>query len=420
MWIALVDCNNFYVSCERLGRPNLEGKPVVVLSNNDGCAIARSDEAKSLGVKMGTPEFMIDKEIKDKIIKCSSNYPLYGDISARVMTTLSTFVPQLEIYSIDEAFLDMTQLETIGLYKTGQKIKETIRKHIGIPVSIGIAPTKTLAKMANKFAKRLHPEQGIFFADNNSHIDEMLSNSRVEDIWGIGRQYAELLRTNGFETALDFKNAPEEWVRKNLTVEGQRLQNELKGIAARQWQFTARTKKNICTSRSFGKLLTDKMIIQDAVCNYTASCALKLRKDKSCAKSIAVFVQTNPHRKDHVQYVRSIIVKLPSPSSDTSVLIRHSLKGFNIIFKEGYQYMKCGVEVHELVPESQIQLNLFSDQETQKKKTIITTMDNLNKRLGKNLVRYALQSSDKQYKLRADYLSKRFTTDLNEILEVNL
>lgn len=420
MWIALVDCNNFYVSCERLFKPALEHQPVVVLSNNDGCAIARSEEAKQLGVKMGTPEFLIDTIIKDKIVKCSSNYPLYGDLSSRVMKTLSSFVPQIEIYSIDEAFLDMTDMDIMGLYDTGVMIRNTIKKNIGIPVSVGIAPTKTLAKMANRYAKKMLREIGVFHASSEEVINEMLRYTKVEDIWGVGRQYAELLQRYGYLTAYDVKNAPEEWMRKNMTVQGQRLQNELRGIPSIEWQFVAKTKKNICTSRSFGKLLTDKTIIQQAVCDYTASCAYKLRKEKTCAKSIAVFVQTNPHRKEDVQYVRSIIVQLPSPSNDTSVLIKHAIKGFTIIFKDGYKYMKCGVEVHGLVPETQVQFNLFELAETEKKKKLTKTIDKVNRSLGKNLVKYAVQSSGSNYKLRADYLSKRFTTNFDEILEVNL
>jgi DNA polymerase V len=420
MWIALVDCNNFYVSCERLGRPSLEGKPVVVLSNNDGCAIARSEEAKALGVKMGTPEFMINTAVQDKIIKCSSNYPLYGDLSSRVMKTMASFVPRIEVYSIDEAFLDMGGMSTASVYKTATNIRNTVKKNIGLPVSVGIAKTKTLAKMANKFAKKHGDGKGVFFAADEKLVEELLAATRVEDIWGVGKQYAELLRSNGFETALDVSNAPEEWIRKNMTVVGQRLQNELRGIPSIDWQFNARIKKNICSSKSFGKMLKDKVTIQKAVCNYAATCALKLRKDKSCAKSVAVFVQTNPFRKEDVQYTRSIIVHMPSPSNDTSVIIKHAVQAFNLIFKQGYNYMKCGVEVHGLVPEAQVQLNLFDDSDSPKKKIIKSAMDKVNKSFGKDLVRYAMQESDEGYKLRAAYLSKRFTTNLNEIIEVNL
>ena len=420
MWIALVDCNNFYVSCERLFMPSLEGKPVVVLSNNDGCAIARSNEAKELGVKMGTPEFMIDTVIRDKIIKFSSNYPLYGNMSARVMKTLATFVPQIEIYSIDEAFLDMTGMEAMGLFETGVKIRDTVQTNLGMPVSVGIASSKTLAKMANRYAKKMCKETGVYCATSNELIDKMLHYTNLEDIWGVGRQYAEKLRSYGFKTAFDIRKAPEEWIRKTMTVQGQRLQNELKGIPSIEWQFVSKTKKNICTSRSFGKLLTDKLIIQQAVCDYTASCALKLRKERTCAKSIAVFVQTNPHRKEDVQYVRSIIVQLPNASNDTAVLIKHAIEAFNIIFRNGYKYMKCGVEVHNLVPESQVQLNLFELAESEKKKKLTKVVDKVNSSLGRNIVKYAVQSSGSNYKLRANYLSKRYTTNLGEILEVNL
>ena len=243
--IALVDCNNFYVSCERLFNPKLEGKPVIVLSNNDGCAVARSNEAKALGISMGTPAFMIDESISKQITMFSSNYTLYGDLSGRVMKILASFVPQMEIYSIDEAFLDMGDMELIGFMETALKIRRTVKQFVGIPVTVGIAPTKTLAKMANRYAKTKCPDIGCFYAANDALIDEMLRYTKVEDVWGVGKQYALFLNRNGFKTAHDIKYAPGEWIRKNMTVQGQRLLNELRGIPSKDWEFQPKAKKNI-------------------------------------------------------------------------------------------------------------------------------------------------------------------------------
>src|SRR6185437_2949425 len=323
---ALVDCNNFYVSCERLFNPKLEGKPVIVLSNNDGCAVSRSEEAKALGIQMATPAFLIKDLIeKNNVAVFSSNYTLYGDISERVMKTLESFVPRLEFYSIDEAFLDMHNLDYQDLLELGLRIKNTIMQNIGIPVSVGIAPTKTLAKMANRYAKKYHRQTGVFWAANDEMLREMLAATNVGDIWGIGRQYSLFLTRHGFKTALDLISAPEQWVKKNMTVVVQRLFNELKGIPAIDWEFKPPAKKNICTSKSFGKLQTKKEDIKEALCNYAANCALKLRQQNSCCRSINVFLQTNLHRTQDKQYSRSITIDLESPSNFTGEIIKYAI-----------------------------------------------------------------------------------------------
>jgi DNA polymerase V len=299
---ALVDCNNFYPSCEKLFNPKLNGRPVVVLSNNDGCVIARSKEAKDVGIVMGSPAFMMKEVIqKYNVAVFSSNYTLYGDLSDRVMQTLASFVPCIEIYSIDEAFLYLEDLVYMDLLKLGVEIKEAVKQNIGIPVSVGIAPTKTLAKMANRFAKKMRKDVGVHWAANNEMIEEMLAFTEIGDVWGIGHQYSLYLKKNGFKTALDFVKAPDEWVRKNMTVVGQRMLNELRGIRAIMSLSAPMPKKNICTSRSFGKLLTDKSEISIAVSNYAAQCAKKLRQQKSCCKKVHVFVQTNPHKTEERQ-----------------------------------------------------------------------------------------------------------------------
>lgn len=418
---ALVDCNSFYCSCERLFQPNLEGKPVIVLSSNDGCAIARSDEAKALGIDMGTPAFLIEDVVrKHDVAVFSSNYTLYGDMSDRVMKTLAGFVPALEIYSIDEAFLDMHDLLHAGLLQLGMNIRKTVRKNIGIPVSVGIGPTKVLAKMANRYAKKKHRDLGVYWAANDKLVEEMLRSTEVSDIWGIGHQHALLLRRHGFRTAYDVTQIPAEWMRKNMTVVGQRLLSELKGIPAIQWELEEKPKKAICTSRSFGKLLTDKKIIREALCNYAATVARKLREQNSCTGCLQVFVQTNPHKRDHDQYMHSIKVKLQTPTNLPGDLIKHACKGLDIIFKPGYKYMKCGVTALEIIPENQAQISLFDQVDKTTKRNLAHTMDRINKAMGRDIVRLAAQGFERSYLAKAAHLSQRYTTDISQILKVKI
>ncbi|MES2429430.1 MAG: Y-family DNA polymerase [Bacteroidota bacterium] len=418
---ALVDCNNFYASCERLFQPKYKGKPVVVLSNNDGCVIARSDEAKAIGIEMGVPAYMNEQMFKENNVKVfSSNYTLYGDISDRVMKTLIDFVPKIELYSIDEAFLDMSELAYEDLNKLGLRIKKTVYKNIGIPVTVGIAPTKTLAKMANRYAKKKYKQLGVFYAANQQLIDEMLLNTEVGDVWGIGGQYATRLRANGLKTAMDISKVPEEWMRVNMTVVGQRLWNELRGVPAIEWEYEAPPKKNICTSRSFGKLTGERGVIQEAVSNYAARCALKLRKQYSVCKSIQVFLQTNPHKLEHKQYRPSINLECETPINSSTELIKYALKGLDIIYKEGYLFMKCGIIVNDLCDENIIQQSMFDLKDREKENAAMIAMDKINKSIGKDIVKVAVQRFDNRYKLRADHLSPKYTTRINEILKVKI
>lgn len=417
---ALVDCNNFYASCERLFNPTLDKKPIVVLSNNDGCVIARSEEAKQIGIVMGSPAYLMGELIKKNgVVVFSSNYTLYGDLSDRVMQTLNSFVPRMEIYSIDEAFLDMSGMRTQDLSALGKKITCTVKKDIGIPVSVGIAPTKTLAKMANRYAKKSRKPGAVFWAANDGLITEMLAHTPVQDVWGIGHQYSLFLQKHGFKTALDLANAPEEWVRKNMSVVGQRLLNELKGTACLPSLYKARPKKNICTSRSFGKLLTDREEIKVAIANYAALCAAKLRQQKTCCKKLEVFIQTNPHKIAHKQYFMSISISLETASNHAGEIIKYAMKGFDIIFKEGYLYLKCGVVVTDLVPEAVFQGSIFSTTNV-KSMTMMHTMDQLNKCFGSEMVRTASQGFERRYKLKADFLSPCYTTNIKQILKVKI
>ena len=416
---ALVDCNNFYVSCERVFNPSLNGKPVIVLSNNDGCAISRSDEAKALGIEMGAVPHLMNEKIAQHGVKMfSSNYTLYGDMSDRVMKTLASFVPRIEIYSIDEAFLDMGNMPFTDLLQLGLKIRTTILKNTGLPVCVGIAPTKALAKMANRYAKKKNKEVGVHWAANEYLINEMLEYTEVGDVWGIGRQYALMLNRNGIKTAMQFTQAPEDFVRSTMSVVGLRLHNELKGIPSIAWEFELPAKKNICTGRSFGSMITDKQLIKEAMSNYAATCALKLRNQQSAAQEVKVFVHTNPHRLQDQQYFRSVVIRFETATNSTADIIKYALKGFEIIFKEGIKYMKCGVELRGFVPEESVQLNLFSNADNTKNKKALMALDKVNKAMGKDLVRFGIQGFQKSFKARAALLSPCYTTNIHHIIRI--
>lgn len=416
---ALVDCNNFYVSCERVFDPSLRKKPVVVLSNNDGCAISRSDEAKALGVVMGAVPHLAPHIFKTHDVKMfSSNYTLYGDMSDRVMQTLASFVPAMEMYSIDEAFLDMSDLAYTDLLSIGMQIRNTVLTATGIPTCVGIARTKALAKMANRFAKKNFKETGVYWAANKKLEEEMLAQTEVGDVWGIGRQHSLMLLHHEIRTAKQFADAPQDFVRAKMSVVGLRLQNELKGINSIKWEEEPAPKKNICTGRSFGVLTNDKAFIAEAMSNFAANCALKLRQQRSAAKEISIFINTNPHRTQDRQYSRRLNMQMDCASNSTPVLIKYALKGLDIIFRAEYNYMKCGVEVNGLVHESVLQLNIFSEAETEKQKKVNAVLDKVNLGLGKEIVRYGIQGFSKRYKARADLLSPRYTTRINDIIKI--
>jgi DNA polymerase V len=356
---------------------------------------------------------------KNQVAVFSSNYTLYGDLSDRVMQTMSSFVPRIEIYSIDEAFLDMADMVHENLLSLAIQIRQTVKKNTGIPVSVGIAPTKTLAKMANRYAKKTCRANGVFWAANENLIEEMLAHTNVDEVWGIGKQHAEFLQKHGFTSALALTKAPEEWIRKNMSVVGQRLLNELKGIPCIESLYEPMPKKNICTSRSFGKLLSNKDEIKIAVANYAALCATKLRKQKTCCRKLQVFVQTNPFKMTDKQYFMSITIDLERASNNAGEIINYAMKGFNIIFKEGYRYVKCGVVVMDLVPETVVQGCLFSPVNT-RGKLLMNTMDTVNRAFGNEMVRTAAQGFERRYKLRAAFLSPCYTTNIEQVLKVNI
>lgn len=414
---ALADCNNFYASCERVFNPSLRNMPVVVLSNNDGCVIARSSEAKNLGIRMGVPAFEIEKILNENLVAVfSSNYPLYGDLSMRVMNILSAFTPSLEIYSIDEAFLDLTGLMIPSVREYALKIRQTVLKSTGMPVSIGIAPTKTLAKIANHQAKLT--SSPVIILDSEDDIMRVLKETGVKEIWGIGKQHTKFLNSHGIMTAFDFIHAPDPWIRKNMTVVGLRTKQELAGKSCLEIEDLVQPKKAICTSRSFGSMQTDVEPLEEAVASFASHCAEKLRRQKSVASQLMVFIHTNAFRTDLPQYVRNRVISLPVSTNSSIELVKYSIDALHSIFRKGYQYKKAGVIVTGLMPESEIQQNLFTDPQDDRQKKLMQSMDLMNRKMGHQAVKIATQGSGRRWKLRQEKLSPCYTTRWSELLEI--
>ncbi|HHZ20521.1 MAG TPA: Y-family DNA polymerase [Firmicutes bacterium] len=415
---ALVDCNNFYVSCERVFNPALNGQPVVVLSNNDGCIVSRSNEAKALGIKMGQPAFAIaDFLAKNKVHVFSSNYVLYGDMSHRVMTTLAEFTPELEIYSIDEAFLNLTGI-THDLASYGRQIRQTVLKNTGIQVSIGIAGTKVLAKVANHLAKRVPGYDGVLVLDSPDKIRAALEQTEIEEVWGIGRQYAALLKGIGVKTAWDFGQLTDSWVKKKMSVVGLRIKKELAGISCLELELEPVAKKAICTSRSFGRSQTELAQLREAVATFASQCAYKLRKQRTCAGAIMVFIHTNGYNKNEPQYAQNFSCRLPTATNSSITLIKYALSGLSAIYKEGYKYKKAGVMVLDIVPEDRVQGSLFDCTDYGKHAGIMKVMDEINGKYGRNTVKFAVQGSGVRWKLRQEKLSPSYTTRWEDIIKV--
>lgn len=417
---ALVDCNNFYASCERAFNPSLNGKPVVVLSNNDGCVIARSNEAKALGIKMGAPAFKIAGFLQaNQVAVFSSNYVLYGDMSQRVMNTLGEFTPEIEIYSIDEAFLNLAGLP-VDLEEYARAIRRTVLKNTGIPVSVGIGPTKVLAKAANYYAKKIPENKGAFVLDSRAKIEESLKKLAVDEVWGIGRQYATLLASFNVKTAWDFLQMPDSWVQKRMTIVGLRIKKELEGISCLEMELMSPAKKAICTSRSFGESQTELEPIKEAVATFAARCAYKLRKQRTCAGVLMVFIHTNGFKKNEPQYAQNFACRLPVATNSSLELIKYALYLLQAIYREGYRYKKAGVLVTEIVPEDQSQGSLFDQVDREKHTAVMKTMDRINAKYGWNTLKIAAQGSGVKWKLRQERLSQCYTTRWNEILTVRV
>lgn len=413
---GLMDCNNFYASCERVFNPALNGRPVIVLSNNDGCVIARSNEAKTLGIKMGVPAYQIKETIHQHgIAVFSSNYTLYGDMSSRVMSILASLAPEIEVYSIDEAFINLDGIDDVQ--SLGADIVYKVTHGTGIPVSLGIATTKTLAKIANKFAKKYPAYHRVCIIDKEDKRIRALELTDITDVWGIGRRQAVKLEKQGVKSAYDFTLLPGSWVRKNMTVVGERTWKELRGISCIDMESAPPAKKQICTSRSFGKMVEDIDTMAEAIATHASTCARKLRQQKSYAMSLMVFIHTNNFREDLPQYWRNTVIKLPVPTSDTLEIVHYALAGLHAIFMKGYQYKKAGVIITEIAS-SGVQQNLFDTVDRDKRERLMQALDAINGDCH-SYVKLAVQGNGRDWKLRQEQLSRHYTTDMGEILVIN-
>lgn len=417
---ALVDCNNFFVSCERAFQPELEGRPVVVLSNNDGCVVARSNESKAMGIKMGTPFFQVKPLVEQgKLAVRSSNYTLYGDLSARVMSVLAAFAPRLERYSIDEAFMIMDGVDEAALPGLCSELIVKVRRWTGIPVSIGIAPTKTLAKVANHFAKRYKGYRGVCLIDNAEKIRKALALTPIGEVWGIGWRGAPKLASEGVDTALRFVEKPEAWVRSRMGVVGVRTWAELQGQVTIESDRDEK-RKSICTSRSFADMISDFDELAFRVSDFAGKCAEKLRKEGTAASSVGIFLHTNRFREDLAQYYPNASVRLDVPASSTPEIVGAALKAMRLIYRPEYAYKRAGVIVTDIVEADAIQPSLFDFDwsERGREDEISKVMDRVNV-AGKNVLRLATQRPGHYSDgIRHDFGSRLFTTDWTQLLEI--
>ena len=407
--IALIDCNSFYVSCERLFNPKIRKKPVVVLSNNDGCIISRSTEAKALGIKMGEPYFKAkDIIVKNKVEVFSSNYSLYGDLSRRVMRTLKRFNSAIEVYSIDEAFLDLSNFPDSAVEKVGKEIRETVLKWTGIPTSIGIAKTKTLSKVANHIAKK--KESGVTSLIGIENIDPILEKVEINDVWGVGRQLTKFYHKNGIYNAKQLKNKSNTWVKKNSNVLGSRTAMELRGIPCIDIETTQSKRKSCVVSRSFGQRIEKYQELKEAVANYCLNASEKIRSESLIAKSITVFVRTSPFQSRFGYYSNSKTIDFAISTNNSIEIVKTALVALDSIFKNGYRYQKAGVMLTGLSNEDGSK-NLFSSEKDEKIKGLMKSIDNTNYRYGRSTLSLASAGVQKRWNMRREHSSKIDTAD---------
>jgi len=404
--IALVDCNSFYVSCERLFNPSIIKKSVIVLSSNDGCVISRSTEAKVLGIKMGEPYFKVEKIIKKNDVKVfSSNYSLYGDISRRVMKTLKQFSPQMEIYSIDEAFLNLSSIRDENLFEHGNKIRKTVLKWTGIPTSIGIATTKTLSKVANHIAKK--EQSGIVNLINTKQIDQILKEIEINEVWGVGRQLTKFYIKNGIHTAYQLKNMHNNWIKKNTNVLGSRTAMELKGIPCVSLKEHQEKRKNCCVSRSFGRKVTKLEELSESVTTHCLNAAEKIRSDNQTTKRITVFIRTSPFQKDKNYYANSKDIDLPVRTNDSIELVKQALIALQYIYRKGYKYQKAGIIFSGLNEVDIYKKNLFSSiNNEEKRKKLMKAIDYTNIKYGRHALSIAQAGLRKKLNIKRQHSSK--------------
>ena len=407
--IALIDCNSFYVSCERLFNPKIRKKPVVVLSNNDGCIISRSTEAKALGIKMGEPYFKAkDIIIKNKVEVFSSNYSLYGDLSRRVMRTLKRFNSAIEVYSIDEAFLDLSNFSDHEVEKVGREIRETVLKWTGIPTSIGIAKTKTLSKVANHIAKK--KKSGVTSLIGIENIDPILEKVEINDVWGVGRQLTKFYHKNGIYNAKQLKNKSNTWIKKNSNVLGSRTAMELRGVPCIDLETTQTKRKSCVVSRSFGQRIEKYQELKEAVANYCLNASEKIRSESLIAKSITVFVRTSPFQSRFGYYSNSKTIDFAISTNNSIEIVKTALVALDSIFKNGYRYQKAGVMLTGLSNEDGSK-NLFSSEKDEKIKGLMKSIDNTNYRYGRSTLSLASAGVQKRWNMRREHSSKIDTAD---------
>ena len=414
--IALVDCNNFYASCEKVFNPKLKNKPVVVLSNNDGVIVALSAEAKALGIKSFEPLFKIKHLIeKHNVAVFSSNYTLYGDLSNRVMTTLEHFSPDVEVYSIDEAFISLKGFEWQDLTEYCRKIRATVEKWTGITVSIGIAETKTLAKLANRIAKKNPEYNGVLNIYNLPDKDEFLKKLQVEDVWGVGRQYTKLLHGMSIKTAYDLAHSNQIWIKKKMTVQGLRTVKELNGLPCIKQEYSVPAKQSIVSSRSFGRYITEKNEIKEAVAGFVHRGTEKLRRQNSAANMISVFLRTNPF-KETPQYHNGCQVGLPYPMNSPAEMIEYAMKAVEQIFREGFLYQKAGILLAGIVPVDTVQRTIFENIERREKiKKLTAVMDKINEDHKAGTLFIAAAGTDKTWTMKRELKSPAYTTSWKEL-----
>ncbi|RSK41690.1 Y-family DNA polymerase [Mangrovimonas spongiae] len=415
---ALVDCNNFYASCERVFNPNLQGQPVAILSNNDGCVISRSDEAKTLGLPMGAPIFKWEAFCKQNNIHIfSSNYPLYGDMSSRVMSILKQFTPDVEVYSIDEAFLQFKGFQYYDFNDYGTQMRRRILKWTGIPTCVGIAPTKALSKVANKIARKFPNEtNGVYVINSETKRIKALKWLKIEDVWGIGRRLAKRLKAKGCDTAFDFTQLSNDWVRKNFSITELKLKNDLEGVPSIQLDEVT-NKRAIATTRSFEYTFSDIDNIKERVSTFATSCAEKLRKQQSSCYMILVTLSSDRHKKETQQHRTSKMVHLAYPTDSTLIISSQAVKAAISMFKSGIKYKRAGVIVMGLVPNNNYQLHLF-EHENPKHKPLMLAIDKLNEKYKDYKIKLGNQDLERTWKMRQERLSLKYTTNINQIITV--
>ena len=415
---ALVDCNNFYASCERVFNPSLQKKPVAILSNNDGCVIARSDEAKALNLPMGAPIFKWKNFCKHhNITILSSNYPLYGDMSARVMTILEQFTPNVEVYSIDEAFIDLTGFDQRNFNEYGKSIRQRILKWTGIPTCVGIAPTKALCKVANKIARKFPKETGgVYVIDSEEKRLKALKWTAVKNIWGIGHRLEKRLLLKGCKTAFDFTQLSDDWVRSNFSITEWRLKKDLEGIPTIGFEIKE-IKRSIATTRSFEQSYSDIENITERISTFAAQCASKLRAQKSSCHMIIVMLRSDRHKKNAEQHSTSKTIVFSYPTDSTLNITKAAIEAIKTIFKKGINYKKAGVIVTGLVATNNHQLNLFLH-ENPKHKPLMSAIDHLNKKFNPTTIKLANQDLQRTWKMKQEHLSPKYTTKINDIITI--